>query len=79
MSDQSVSMATTIQVSEANRDHLRELRIHSRETYDDVISRLLEDHAELSEETKRDIEEALREAREGGTIPHADVKKEFGL
>ena len=34
---------------------------------------------ELSEETKRDIEEARKEFKEGKTISHKQVLKELGL
>ncbi len=39
----------------------------------------LEDTMELNEQTKKEIELARKEFKEGKTISHAQVKKELGL
>ena len=72
-------MTTTIQIDEEIRNTLNNMKLHTRETYNDVIERLLEDFRELSEETKRDIEEARKEYEAGNYMTHDEVKKELGL
>jgi predicted transcriptional regulator len=72
-------MATTIQVSERVKKHLDRLRLHPRESYDDVIDRVLEDFEELGEETKTRIAEAEKDIKAGRVIPHAEVKRRLGL
>lgn len=72
-------MTTTIQVNEDIRDRLNSLKIHNRETYNDVLERIMEDLQELNTETKRDIKKSLREIEAGKYKTHAEVKKELGL
>ena len=72
-------MATTIQVSEDLREELSKRKLFDRESYEEVIWDLLEDSMELSEETKRDLEEARKEIKEGKFITHEEIKKKFGL
>lgn len=72
-------MDTTIQISKSLRRELQNRKFSNKESYEDVIWDLLEDTMELSEETKRDIEEARKEFKEGKTIPHKQVLKELGL
>ncbi|MFQ5910552.1 MAG: antitoxin VapB family protein [Thermoplasmata archaeon] len=50
---------STIRIDESVRNELRNMKRHSRETYSDVILRLLDDHQKLSDETRRDIQMAL--------------------
>ncbi|HLC45884.1 MAG TPA: hypothetical protein VJI67_03360 [archaeon] len=72
-------MATTIQVS---KDLVKELKAHKfyeKESYEEVIRDLIEDSAELSEETKRELEVSRRQVREGKTKPFERIKKELGL
>ena len=72
-------MATTIQVSEDLREELSKRKLFDRESYEELIWDLLEDSMELSEETKRDLEEARKEIKEGKFITHEEIKKKFGL
>ena len=68
-------MPTTIQISDNVKSILERMKMMERETYNDVIERMIEDDLELNEKTKREIEEA----RKGKTISHEEVKKRFGL
>jgi predicted CopG family antitoxin len=72
-------MTTTIQITGHVRDKLNEMKLHQRESYNDVIMRLFEDLAELNEETLKDIQEAQKEIGTGKTKTHDEVKKEMGL
>ena len=68
-------MPTTIQISDNVKSVLDRMKMIERETYNDIIERMIEDDLELNEKTKKEIEEA----RKGKSISHAEVKKRFGL
>lgn len=68
-------MPTTIQISDNVKSVLDRMKMIERETYNDVIERMIEDDLELNERTKKEIEEA----RKGKSISHTEVKKRFGL
>ena len=70
---------TTIQINGDIRDKLSELKMSSRETYNDVLERVLEDFEELSEETRLSIEEARKEIKEGKFKTHEEVKAQLGF
>lgn len=72
-------MDTTIQVSGELRKALKERKFGSGESYEAVIWDLLEDTLELSEETKKEIKAARREAAAGKLKTLAQIKKEQGL
>lgn len=74
-----VPMATTIQVSKALVETLREKKLFDKESYEEVIWDLLEDTQELSDETKRHLREAEEDVKKGRVRTHADIKKELGL
>ncbi|MEK6873489.1 MAG: hypothetical protein AABW91_01480 [Nanoarchaeota archaeon] len=68
-------MSTTIQISDNVKSVLDRMKMMERETYNEVIERMIEDDLELNEKTKKEIEEA----RKGKSISHAEVKKRLGL
>ena len=68
-------MSKIIQVSNNVKSILDKMKMMERETYNDVIERMIEDDLELNEKTKREIEEA----RKGKSISHSEVKKRLGL
>ena len=68
-------MPTTIQISDNVKTILDRMKMMERETYNEVIERMIEDDLELNEKTKREVEEA----RKGKSISHAEVKKRLGL
>lgn len=72
-------MATTIQIKDEIRDALSRMKIHPRETYNDILERLIEDMQELSEETKKEIKIALKEIKSGKYKTHEEVGKEMGF
>lgn len=53
------------------------MKIYKRETYNEVLKRLLEEVQELNEETKKEIELARKAVEEGRYITHEDLKKEL--
>ena len=68
-------MPTTIQISDNVKSILDKMKMMERETYNEIIERMIEDDLELNKKTKIEIEEA----RKGKSIPHAEVKKRLGL
>lgn len=72
-------MVTTIQISGTLQKELSKKKIYDKETYEEVIWDLIEDTQELSEETKRDIEESRAEIKKGKFYTMEQVKKELGL
>lgn len=68
-------MATTIQISDDIKQKLEKMKFFARETYNEVIERMMEDEMELNEQTKKELEER----RKGKTIPHKDILKIYGL
>ena len=72
-------MATTIQVSEELVSELRSRKLFDKETYEEVIWDLVEDTKELSEQTKKDIQQAREEFKQGKFVTHEQLKKELGL
>jgi|TARA_Y100000310_G_scaffold320469_1_gene376958 uncharacterized protein YeeX (DUF496 family) len=49
------------------------------DSYEDVIWDFVEPHLELSKETKKDIEESLKEYKKGNFMTLEEVKKELGF
>lgn len=87
-------MATTIQIDEEVKERLDNLKVHHRESYNDLIIRILSSHISqnvskdslietidiLSDsETMRDIAEALEEYERGKGTDFTVIKKELNL
>ena len=72
-------MSTTIQIEEEIRNRLGSMKIHSRETYNDVLERILEDLQELNEETKQELEKIVKEVKAGKYKTHEEVRTEMGF
>jgi predicted CopG family antitoxin len=73
------AMATTIQISSELLEELKKRKLYEKESYEEVIWDMIEDTMELSEETKKHIEQSLKEIKLGKTIPLSQLKKELGL
>lgn len=85
-------MVTTIQIDEEIKDKLDKLKIHHRESYNDLIARIIGSSQNVSREslietieilsdpeTMRDIAEALEEYENGKGIEFSKLKQEFKL
>jgi len=71
-----------LRVSEENRQKLDALKVHPRESYNDVIARLLDrvyDTEPLSGEEIDAIEESLQDIRSGRIHSHEEVKRKLGV
>lgn len=69
-------MEQTIKISNSVKQVLDKMKMFERETYNDVIEVLLEDHLELNEKTKKELEERRTN---GKFISHEEVMKKFGV
>ena len=69
-------MAITIQISDNVKAVLDKMKFIERETYNEVIERMIEDDMELNETTKKELNEG-RKSKD--VISHEEVKKRFGL
>ena len=85
-------MVTTIQLDERIKEKLDTLKIHHRESYNDLISRIIASSQNISRdslietieilsdpEAMRDIAEALEEYEKGRGIEFSKLKKELNL
>jgi hemerythrin-like domain-containing protein len=72
-------MTTTIQINEDIRDILNDMKMHPRETYNDVIERILEYFQDLNAHTKKEIKKAMEEIDSGMYKSLDQIIKELGL
>ncbi len=71
--------STTVQLSRQTRDALAAMKLHPRESFDEVLGRVLEDLQELDESTKQEIAKARREIAGGHFLSQEQVRKKLGL
>ena len=72
-------MSTTVQISDNVKLVLDRMKMIERETYNDVIERMIEDDLELNEKTKIEIEDARKRIKAGKFITQEDARKRLGL
>jgi len=78
-------MITTIQVTPETRDRLAALKSTSRETYDELLNKLLalvpqgDDEGRYSDAFRMGLLSARLDIRAGRLTDHEQVKKRFGL
>ncbi|MFZ2454953.1 MAG: hypothetical protein WAX07_00530 [Candidatus Altiarchaeia archaeon] len=72
-----MAATTTIQITEEIKKTLDSKKLYGRETYNDIIERLVEDSDELSEETKKDIKKAEEEVKTGKYKTHEELGAEL--
>lgn len=70
---------TTIRLSQEMKKVLAGMKLHPRETYEEVLERLLENLQELNEQTKEEIEQAIRDIKAGKHRTHQQLKEELGF
>ncbi|MDD5650118.1 MAG: hypothetical protein PHF86_06850 [Candidatus Nanoarchaeia archaeon] len=70
---------TTIQISTNVKSILDKMRVFDRETYNDVIERMIEDERELNTKTKQEIQEARKRISSGKFLTQEQVEKKLGL
>ena len=78
-------MATTIQVSPSTRQELAALKSSPRETYDELLNKLMalipkgDDEGVYSDSFRIGLLNARLDLRAGRVIPHEQVKRRLGL
>lgn len=72
-------MDTTIQISRNLLENLSKMKMHEKESYENVIWDLIEDKMEFSKETKANIEKSEREIKEGKTVSFEAIKKKLKM
>ena len=72
-------MVKTIQVKDELKTLLNQMKLFKRETYNDVLERLIEDVQQLDDETKLEIESAFQEIESGKFVTHEKLAKELGF
>ena len=76
-------MVTTIQLEEMTKKRLERVKMFPRETYNQVIERLLEreddEEGQLSPRTIRNIERSLKDIKAGRVYTMEEVKKRHGI
>lgn len=70
---------TTIQVSNELLKKLQMMKIHAKESYEDLIWDLIEDRMEFLDETKKNIAKAEEDFKKGRTVSLEELKKKRGL
>jgi Zn-finger protein len=73
---------TTIQVDKKVKDKLEAMKVHPKESYNEIIDRLISvsyDDEELSDETMKDIEKSFEQVRQGRTISNEELKERLGI
>lgn len=74
--------ASTIYLRQDLKEKLQELKRHPKESYNDVIERLLTlsvDHEPLSDEAIKGLEEALEDIRHHRLYSEEEVMDKFGV
>ncbi|MDP4039525.1 MAG: hypothetical protein Q8P57_03015 [Candidatus Pacearchaeota archaeon] len=69
---------TSIRLSLSLLNTLKEFK-EEGDSYEDVIWDFVEPHLELSKEAKKDIEESLKEYKNGNFMTLKEIKKELGF
>jgi predicted CopG family antitoxin len=72
-------MPTTIQVSDDIRATLERMKMYEKESYNDILERMLEDQKELNQKTKQEIEEARKRVKSGKFVTMDAVAKKYGV
>jgi predicted CopG family antitoxin len=75
-------MVTTIQISSELLKKLQQMKMHEKESYENIIWDMVEDRALLSEETKKAIVEYEKDVKEKNWKNFAtfeDMKKRLGV
>ena len=78
-------MATTIQVSEDTREKLARLKSSPRETYDELLNKLLslvpegDEEGRYTQAFRVGLLEARLDIKEGRLTPLREIKKRLGL
>jgi predicted CopG family antitoxin len=68
-------METTIQISRELLEKLAKMKIHEKESYENVIWDLMEDRMQLSEETKKNLVLSEKDIKEGRMVSLEELRR----
>lgn len=77
-----LAAASVVRIQERTKQRLDRLKLHPRETYDDVIARLTDmaiDDEPLSDESLEHLRRSDEDIRAGRTRRLADIARELGI
>ena len=72
---------TTVQLRPETKEKLNALKLHPRETYDELIDRLADaafDDEPVSEEEMRDIQESEKDIKDGRVRSLREIMRDLG-
>lgn len=72
-------MSTTIQVSNEMKQVLDRMKLYERDTYNEILERMIEDDFELNEKTKKEVQEAKKRIASGKFLTQKEVEKKLGF
>jgi predicted transcriptional regulator len=70
---------TTIQLTSTLKQELAAMKLHPRETYQEVLERVLEDLRELDSKTRKELAKAEEEVRRGRFVTHRQLGAHLGF
>ncbi len=70
-------METTIQISRQLLNKLAKMKMHKKESYENIIWDLIEDRLEFSETTRKHLEASEAEIKAGKTVSLDKIKKKI--
>ena len=72
-------MPTTIQISNEMKQVLNKMKLYERDTYNEILERMIEDDLELNEKTKKEVQEAKKRIASGKFLTQKEVEKKLGF
>lgn len=70
---------TTIQISKELLSKLQFMKMHSKESYEDIIWDLIEDRLEFSMQTKANLKKSEADLKVGRLTSLEEMKKKLGV
>jgi hypothetical protein len=74
-----MSGTTTVQVRREIKAKIDAMKLHHRESFNDVLERILEDLEDISPEAMRRYGEIMKEVKAGKFKTNEQAKREWGL
>ncbi|HKZ60673.1 MAG TPA: hypothetical protein VJ547_12635 [Candidatus Thermoplasmatota archaeon] len=74
-----MSATTTVQIDRTLKARLDAMKLHSRESYNDVLERILEDLEDINPAAMRRYDEILRAVKAGKFKTDEQLRRELSL
>lgn len=74
-----MSNTTTVQIDRQLKTRLEAMKLHSRESYNDVLLRILEDLEDINPVALRRYDEILKQVKAGKYKTDEQLRRELGL